>query len=71
MYGGKRYCGFVGLCNKSANMNCSGVPLGRGLISTGGAESTLSVPRLLVNLTGGAGGFSSSLDMLPLQEPRS
>lgn len=42
-------------------------PFGNGLISTGGALSPRSLPpRLLVNRTGGAGGLSSSLDIIYL-----
>lgn len=39
------------------------LPFGRGLMSTEATESTLSVARLLVRRTGGAGGLSSSLDI--------
>lgn len=43
------------------------LPLGNGLMSTGGALSPrspmLPPPRLLVKRTGGAGGLSSSLDI--------
>lgn len=47
--------------NKRRNKSCS--PLGSGLES--GGPSNLSLPpRLLVSLTGGAGGLSSSLDIL-------
>lgn len=47
-------------------MEISDEPFGKGLISTVEIESPLSPPRLLVNRTGGAGGLSSSLDILKL-----
>lgn len=40
-------------------------PFGSGRKSTGGASPALP-PRLLVNRTGGAGGLSSSLDIIIL-----
>lgn len=40
------------------------LPFGSGLISTEATESPRSVARLLVNRTGGAGGLSSSLDIV-------
>lgn len=41
------------------------LPFGRGRMSTGGVESPRSLPpRLLVSRTGGAGGLSSSLDIV-------
>lgn len=45
------------------------LPLGSGLISTEATESPRSVPRLLVRRTGGAGGLSSSLDILAPDYP--
>lgn len=49
--------------HKSYQKKCV-LPLGSGLISTEATESPRSVPRLLVRRTGGAGGLSSSLDIL-------